>query len=140
MNEIPQQFLISGTILFLVSLLVGFAIPVLANPRMGVSVHVAGLESGLTLWGLGLMWSRLALPTIAERAAELLAVIGLYAVFVSLLLAALWGTSRVTPIAGAGYQATASRETIVTVLLGGGSIASMVAVALVLWGLCARKL
>lgn len=139
MNGIPQQFLISGTVLFLLSLLVGFAIPALANPRMGVSVHIAGLESGLTLWGLGLMWSRVALPVGAERAAEVLAVMGLYAVFVSLLLAALWGTSRATPIAGAGHQAAPSREMIVTLLLAGGSIASMVAVALVLWGLCAWK-
>jgi hydroxylaminobenzene mutase len=139
MSEIPQQFLISGTILFLMSLLVGFAIPVLTNPRMGVSVHVAGLESGLTLWGLGLMWHRVALPVGAERAAQVLAVVGLYAVFVSLLLAALWGTSRATPIAGAGHRASASRERIVTVLLAGGSIASAIAVALVLWGLCAWK-
>ncbi len=41
MNPIPHQFLISGTVLFLLSLLSGFAMPFLANPRMGVSAHVA---------------------------------------------------------------------------------------------------
>lgn len=139
MNQIPQQFLIGGTILFLLSQLVGFAIPAIANPRMGVSVHVAGLESGMALWALGLMWQRVALPAGAGRAAQLLAVLGLYAVFISLLLAALWGTSRATPIAGAGHQASHERELMVTVLLAGGSLASVGAVALVLWGLCAWK-
>jgi (hydroxyamino)benzene mutase len=46
MNPIPQQFLISGTVLFLLGLLIGFAIPALRNPRMGMSVHVARKSSG----------------------------------------------------------------------------------------------
>jgi hydroxylaminobenzene mutase len=139
MNPIPQQFLISGTVLFLLSLLSGFAMPFLANPRMGVSAHVAGLESGMALWALGLMWQRVALPVGAERTAQIVAVAGLYAIFLSLFLAALWGTSRATPIAGAGHQASAVRETLVAVLLTGGSLASVVAVSLVLWGLFAWK-
>jgi hydroxylaminobenzene mutase len=139
MNLIPQQFLISGTILFLLSLLSGFAMPFLSNPRMGVSAHVAGLESGMVLWVLGLMWQRVALPAGAERVTQIIAVVGLYAIFTSLFLAAQWGTSRATPIAGAGHQASPMRETVVTVLLAGGSLASVVAVVLVLWGLFAWK-
>jgi hydroxylaminobenzene mutase len=139
MNSIPQQLLICGTILFLVSLLVGFAIPVFANPRMGVEMHVTGLQSGMALWALGLMWQRVALSAGAERPAQILAVAGLYAIFISLFLAALWGTSRATPIAGAGHQASTLREAVVTVLLTGGSLATAAAVAIVLWGLCAWK-
>jgi (hydroxyamino)benzene mutase len=137
MNPIPQQFLISGTVLFLLGLLIGFAIPALRNPRMGMSVHVAGLQSGMALWVLGLMWQRVALSSSMQLATQLLAVLGLYAIFISLTLAALWGTSRVTPIAGAGHQASRPREAVVTVLLTGGSFAILVAVVLVLWGLCA---
>jgi hydroxylaminobenzene mutase len=139
MNSIPQQLLICGTILFLVSLLVGFAIPVFANPRMGVEMHVTGLQSGMALWALGLMWQRVALSAGAERPAQILAVAGLYAIFISLFLAALWGTSRATPIAGAGHQASTLREAVVTVLLTGGSLATAAAVAIVLRGLCAWK-
>jgi hydroxylaminobenzene mutase len=106
---------------------------------MGVEVHVTGLQSGMALWALGLMWQRMTLPAGAQRAAQLLAVLGLYAIFASLLLAALWGTSRATPIAGAGHQASLPREVIVTMLLAGGSLATTAAVALVLWGLCAWK-
>jgi hydroxylaminobenzene mutase len=137
MSPIPQQFLISGTVLVLLSLLIGFAIPALANPRMGVAAHVAGLQSGMMLWALGLMWPRVALPAGAEWATQILAVLGLYAVFVSLGLAALWGTSRGTPIAGAGHRANPAREAMVWVVLAGGSLASLAAVILVLWGLCA---
>jgi hydroxylaminobenzene mutase len=137
MSSIPQQFLISGTVLVLLSLLIGFAIPALANPRMGVAAHVAGLQSGMVLWVLGLMWPRVALPASAEWAAQILAVLGLYAVFLSLSLAALWGTSRATPIAGAGHRASPEREAMVRVVLAGGSLASLAAVGLVLWGLCA---
>src|ERR1700754_4406756 len=139
MNPIPQQLLISGTVLFLLSLLVAFAIPALPNPRMGVSVHVAGLQSGMALWALGLMWQYLALPDGIQRTAQVLAIVGLYAIFASILLAALWGASRSLPIAGAGHQASQLREVVVTSLIAGGSFAITIAVALVLWGLCAWK-
>ncbi|GAB2923204.1 hydrogenase [Paraburkholderia jirisanensis] len=139
MNPIPQQFLIYGTVLFLFGLLIGFALPVLPNSRMGVTAHVTGLQSGMTLWAFGLMWPHLALPEGAQRTTQVLAVLGLYAIFSSLLLAALWGTSRATPIAGAGHQASPSREVIVAVLLGGGSLAIVVAVGWVLWGLLVWK-
>jgi len=43
------------------------------------------------------------------------------------------------PIAGAGHQASPMRETGRLVLLTGGSLASVVAVVLVLWGLFAWK-
>ncbi|WP_250623117.1 hypothetical protein [Pinirhizobacter soli] len=108
-------------------------------PRMGVSVHVAGLQSGMALWALGLMWQYLALPDGVQRTAQVLAIVGLYAIFASILLAALWGASRSLPIAGAGHQASQLREAVVTVLIAGGSLAITVAVALVLWGLCAWK-
>lgn len=139
MNYIPQQFLIWGTVLFLLSLLIGAAIPALPVPRLGVSAHTTGLQSGLTLWALGMMWQYVTLPIGVQRAAQALAVSGLYAVFISMVLAALWGASRSLPIAGAGHQANPFRETVVTALIAGGSLATTIAVAIVLWGLCASK-
>ena len=139
MNSIPQQFLISGTLLFLLSLLIGAAIPVLPVPRLGVSVHTTGLQSGLALLAFGLMWPYVALSPGLQRATEVLAVSGLYAIFLSMLLAALWGASRALPIAGTGHQASAFREGIVTALIASGSLAITVAVALILWGLGVSK-
>ena len=83
--------------------------------------------------------THVAAPDTPSRATQILAVLGLYAIFASLLLAALWGTSRATPIAGTGHHASRQREVAVTTLLASGSLASMFAVALVLWGLCAWK-
>jgi hydroxylaminobenzene mutase len=136
MNPIPQQLLIGGTVLFLLGLLTGFAVPALRNPRMGVSTHVTGVQSGIALWALGLMWQHLTLSRNMQLAAQALATLGLYATFVALLLGALWGTSRATPIAGAGHQGGRTREATVTTLLMGGSLAIVTAAALVLWGLC----
>jgi len=140
MNPIPQQLLIAGTVLFLLSLLVAFVIPIVANPRMGVAAHVAGLQSGMALWAMGLMWQQMVLPQAAQRTAQITATAGLYAIFASILLAAVWGASRALPIAGAGHQASRLRELAVTMLIAGGSLAITVAVVIVLWGLCASKL
>lgn len=140
MNPIPQQLLIAGTVLFLLSLLVAFVIPIVANPRMGVAAHVAGLQSGMALWAMGLMWQQMVLPQAAQRTAQITATAGLYAIFASILLAAVWGASRALPIAGAGHQASRLRELAVTMLIAGGSVAITVAVVIVLWGLCASKL
>jgi hydroxylaminobenzene mutase len=140
MNPIPQQLLIAGTVLFLLSLLVAFVIPIVANPRMGVAAHVAGLQSGMALWAMGLMWQHMVLSQAAQRTAQITATAGLYAIFASILLAAVWGASRALPIAGAGHQASRLRELAVTMLIAGGSVAITVAVVIVLWGLCASKL
>lgn len=109
------------------------------SPRLGVSAHTTGLQSGLTLWALGLMWQYVTLPPGAQRTVQVLAIAGLYAIFASMALAASWGASRSLPLAGAGHQASPMQETLVTVLIAGGSLAITVAVAMVLWGLCAAK-
>ena len=54
---------------------------------------------------------------------------------VAVLLAAAFGTSRATPIAGAGFQGAAWQEWSVAALLYPGSIAIMVGATLVLYGL-----
>ena len=52
-----------GVLLFLLGLLTGFAIPALANPRMGLTSHLEGLMNGMFL-SLGLLWPRLALSPV----------------------------------------------------------------------------
>ena len=51
----------------------------------------------------------------------------------------LMGNQPSHPIAGTGHQSSPLREAVVTVLLTGGSLATVAAVAMVLWGLCAWK-
>jgi hydroxylaminobenzene mutase len=139
MKTMSQQLLIHGTVIFLISLVMGFTIPALSNARMGVSAHVAGIQSGIMLWAFGAMWVRVALPDAAKAATQVLALVGAYGVFLALLLAAIWGTSKATPIAGAGHSATQVREMTVTIILTTGSLAATAATALLLWGLYAWR-
>ncbi|MGO4377526.1 hypothetical protein [Pseudoduganella sp. RAF53_2] len=139
MKTMSQQLLIHGTVIFLISLLMGFAIPALSSGRMGVSAHVAGIQSGLMLWAFGAMWGRVALPDAVKATTQFLALVGAYGIFLALLLAAIWGTSKATPIAGAGHSATQIREWTVAIILTTGSLAATAAAALLLCGLYAWR-
>ena len=50
----------------------------------------------------------------------------------------MFGTSRVTPIAGAGFEGAAWQEGLVAVLLYTGSAGILVGAGLVFWGLRAN--
>ena len=84
---------------------------------------------------LGLLWRHLHLASRLERLAAVASVFSLYAIWIALVLAAAFGTSRSTPIAGTGYQGEAWQEALVSTLFGVGSGALIVAILCVLWGL-----
>ncbi|MBW6535801.1 MAG: hypothetical protein K0B11_12395 [Mariniphaga sp.] len=52
-----------GVFLFLLGLIVGLVVPVLANPRMGLSSHLEGVMNGMLLIIFGLIWNRLKLSS-----------------------------------------------------------------------------
>ena len=124
-----------GIILFLAGLLTGFVIPLLENPRVGLSSHLEGVMNGLLLVALGVIWPRLTLGRRALRLTFGLAVFGTVANWVGTLLAGIWGTGAMMPIAAAGQQGTPVQELIVAGLLLALSFAMVLAVALVIWGL-----
>ena len=95
-----------GIFLFFLGLLSGVLVQTMTNPRMGLAAHTSGVASGTFLAVLGAVWSELRLGTRAEGAAYWLAVYGAYAGWAAVQLAAIFGTSRMTPIAGAGAQRT----------------------------------
>ena len=134
---IPRRLLTYGAALFLLGLLNGWAIPLVENPRMGLSAHLTAVQSALVLWALGLLWERLRLSAWAEALASWSAVVGAYVLWLGLLLAAVWGASRSLPIAGDGFAASPTEEGVVTALVVGGSAAITVAAAFVLFGLVA---
>lgn len=124
-----------GFILFLLGLIVGFAVPALANPRMGLASHLQGIVNGIFLIVLGLIWSRF---TLSERAASALfglAVYGTFANWAATLLAAFWGAGRSMPIAAEGRVGTPWQETVIDVLLISLSLAMIGVCVLALWGL-----
>jgi hydroxylaminobenzene mutase len=124
-----------GILLFLFGLLTGFAIPVLANPRMGLSSHLEGVLNGMFLLALGLIWPRLRLGRGAAATTYWLAIYGTFANWAATLLAAAWGAGRTMPIAAGAHQGTATQETVIMALLFSLSLAVIAVCGLVLWGL-----
>jgi len=126
-----------GVLLILLGLATGAFIPMFDNARQGLSAHTAGVQNGIVLTVLGLLWRHLRLAARLERVAAVASVFSLYAIWIALVLAAAFGTSRSTPIAGAGagHQDEAWQEALVSTLFGAGSVALIVAILGVLWGL-----
>ena len=110
-------------LLVLLGLLTGVAVPLLDNPRMGVSAHLAGVQNGILLGLVGLVWLDVKFSERLAAAAFWLLLFTLYALWLGNLLGAAFGTSGSTPLAGAGQAGAAWQEMTVTGLLVAGSVA-----------------
>ena len=130
-----HRLLWHGFLLFLLGLLVGFAVQATTNPRMALSAHLEGVMNGMFLAILGLAWDRLDLAPRPRTVLFGLALYGTYANLASTTLSAVFGTSRMTPLAGAGFTAAPWQEAVVAVGLVSLSIAMVAVCTLVLWGL-----
>lgn len=127
-----QQMLFAGTLLFLLGLLTGVAMPLLRNKRMGLSAHLVGVQHGIVLWIVGLIQARLAPSPALDAWMSGTLLLGLYGLWLAMLLAAVWGASRALPMAGAGHQATAGREAVVSGLVYAPSVLIVVGTILLL--------
>jgi hydroxylaminobenzene mutase len=128
-----------GMILFLLGLLTGLAIPQMHNPRMGVSAHLEGVLNGIFLVVLGLGWEELRLTERVRKAAFALVLFGAYANWSATLLAALLGTSKLTPIAGSGFTGSEAAEALVSVMLVLVALSMIGALSLFVAGLRAER-
>ncbi|MEZ5289558.1 MAG: hypothetical protein R2745_00605 [Vicinamibacterales bacterium] len=124
-----------GVLLFLLGLLVGLAVPSLANPRMGLASHMEGVMNGLFLIGLGLLWERLSLSDRLQSIAFWLAVYGTFANLAATFLAAAWAAGGMMPLAGQGRVGGASQEALISGLLVSLALADIAVCVLVLAGL-----
>jgi hydroxylaminobenzene mutase len=137
-SDRSQRLVWHGLLLFLLGLLTGLAVGAVENPRMGLSAHLEGVMNGVFLAVLGVAWERLALGERAGAVLFWLALYGTYANWATTLLAALLGTSRSTPIAGAGFAGEAWQESLVDFGLISLSLAMIAACVLALVGLRRR--
>jgi hydroxylaminobenzene mutase len=132
MDDLSKTLCFTGILMFLFSLLLAFLIPFVASPRLGVSAHTTGIESGVALIAIGLLWPHLHFWNgFAQPTAHLLW-ISLYLVFAGMALGAVWATGRSLPIAGGGISAAAWQELTVRALLTVGSVGSTAAIIAVL--------
>ena len=134
-----RSLLFAGALLVLVGLLSGFAIPTTTTARLGLSAHLAGVQGGMLVMIVGLAWNHLHLSPRLAATAFGTTIFSNYVLYAALQLAAVWGTSRSTPIAGEGTSGTATQEGAVDLLVGLGAIAGLAAIGLVVWGLMPNR-
>ncbi len=125
-----------GVALFLFASLEGFVVEYLPVPRLGLSVHTLSVIEGLTMLGLGLLWTKLNLGATASRIAFWLFVYSAFATLVPYVLAAVWGAGNSTiPLAAGAARGSAIQETIIMVVLYSAAPSVLISLTLILWGL-----
>lgn len=135
MGPTERRLITWGTALFLIGLLQGLVIPLFENPRMGLSGHLAAVQSGMALMAFALVTAltRWSAKLKARLSVGLIA--GFYLIWIGITIAALAGASRMLPHAGHGYQAAPQIEFVVAGLIVAGSIMSILTVLFLLVGL-----
>src|SRR5512133_640671 len=102
LKSIKQQsdnLLFFGVLLFFLGLVVGLFIPMMANPRMGLSSHLEGLLNGIFLIVLGLIWNKLEISVRWLRITYWLSLFGTFANWLSVLIAAVFNSGKMMPLA-----------------------------------------
>jgi hypothetical protein len=86
-----------GVLLILLGLATGAAIPLFDDARRGLAAHTAGVQNGMLLTVLGLLWGRLQLTPALARITAAAGVFSLYAIWLAFVLAAIFGTGAAAP-------------------------------------------
>lgn len=133
-NLQANRLLFLGILLFLVGLLIGLLIPLMTNPRMGLTAHLEGVMNGMFLVILGLIWNKLGVTDNWLTAAFWLTVYGAFANFVAVTIAAITGAGKMMPLAG-GKEGTPVVEGLISFLLISLALAMIVVCGIVLAGL-----
>jgi hydroxylaminobenzene mutase len=125
-----------GVALFLFTSFEGFAIPYLAAPNLGRSVHTLSAFSGVMLVALGLVWPRLELGAAASRTAFWLLIYSDLAIVAAFVLAAVWGAGgSVMPLAAGTARGSEFQEAAIRIVAYSSAPTGIFSFALVLWGL-----
>ena len=139
MNDAKRRLLWHGILLVFMGLLTGAFLQSYTNPRLGLSAHLGGVMNGTFVALIGVAWDQLRLSPRPAAALFWSAVYSGYANWVGLFLAAVFGTSRTTPMLGAGHAGAPWQEALVGFFLGTGAVVILVACVLMLRGLAARR-
>ena len=135
MEDTRRRLLWHGMFLFLLGLLTGFVEQQFTNPRMGLAAHLEGVMNGIFLLALGAIWVEVRLTPRLKIATYWCALYGTYVNWTVTTLAAILGTTAMTPITAAGYGATPWQEVLVNYGFMSVGIMIVAGTVLVLWGL-----
>lgn len=130
-----HRLIFYGILLFLLGLLVGLFLPLMANPRMGLASHLEGVMNGMFLVLLGLIWSRVMLSPKWLKITFWLAVYGTFANWFGVLLAAILNAGKEMNVAAQGQDGGPLAEGIVNFLLITLSLAMITICVTILIGL-----
>jgi len=126
--QTPTRLLIAGSaVLFIVSLLNGFAIHSMRIERLGLSAHLLGLMASTLLLALGGIWDRLNLSRRLAMIGAALALYGFIGGWAVYFFAAASGAGAMFPLLSGGVTGSAAVEAVVTV--------GMLTMAIALFGL-----
>lgn len=129
-----DRLLFFGVLLFFLGLGTGLFIPMMANPRMGLSSHLEGVLNGIFLIVLGLIWNKMELSQRWINVAYWSALFGTFANWVAVLTAAIFNSGKMMPLA-AGKEGSPVAEGIVTFLLISLSVAMLSICIIIMAGL-----
>src|SRR5262245_33618750 len=125
-----------GIGLFVFSGVEGFAIPRLASPPLGRSVHTLSALQGVMALTLGLFWPRLHLGAYASRIPLWTYNYSSFATLVPFTLAVAWGAGNTTmPLAAGEARGNGFQEAAIKVIQYSAAPPFFISMALILWGL-----
>jgi hydroxylaminobenzene mutase len=130
-----KNLIFLGVLLFLFGLIVGLAVPALANPRMAVSSHIEGVMNGMLLVILGLIWTRLKLSGRWLKITFWLTIYGTFMNFLGILVAAIFDAGEMLNIEAQGRRGPDFAEGFVAFSLISLSLAMILVSIVILIGL-----
>lgn len=134
-TERGQGLIRWGTLLFFLSVVSGLAIPLAPDQLLMLAAHIQGLLNAFMILIVGLIWSRMEIGYLGSVAVYWgLIAGGLVTFAVQTACAFLEIGGSVFPIAGGGQTGTPGQEALVSALVRGSALVTLVAVALVLRG------
>jgi (hydroxyamino)benzene mutase len=125
-----------GVGLFLFTSFEGFAIPYLAAPGLGRSVHTLSAFQGVFLLSLGLAWPKLILGAKTSRIAFWLLIYSSFAILAAFVMAGVLGAGNETmPLAAGAAHGSDFQETVIKVVAYWSAPTGLTSFGLILWGL-----
>ncbi len=131
-----HRLLQTGVFLLVAVSFEGFAIPYLAAPRLGLSVHTLGALQAVLLLALGVMWPKLNLGTTTSRIAFWLLLYSTFAILAAYVMAAAWGAGNQTMRLAAGSaHGSTFQEAVIKTMAYSSAPTGLISFALILLGL-----
>lgn len=135
LTSLGAELIFIGITFFLIGLVQGALIPTVKNSRMALSGHLTAVQCGLALTIFGIIWSLVELPLFFGVFVAYGSVLGFILIWLGITIASITGASKALPIAGAGFSANITTESIVKIMVGSGSLLSLTACTVLVFGL-----